>query len=456
MKKKIKKMVQGGVKVVDRGIDRVDAVLPFAVPFRFMPVLSLLSHPEKLQRAIVGRMPGVVRAGRRGVVREVSFDGVEGMEKRFHDDADGRASFANEVLAQSLFGSAPWKLPVAIAGDRCIRMPRLPDGARLDRAAAQMTLEERRQAALDALDAALDIHAEGYAHRDFSARNLYLYEGRVLVSDFETMTPYPTGERPAFAASYDVTGMGLPSPHNTGNMGYSSASTASLQNVLGVPVDEALDLLRERLKDELLNACRTFHAERGRHELKQPRIYCAFQTPALVVARDEAQRDAALRLRRFGIGTAELKGKRVLDLGCNAGAMLFQASQHGVGRGLGLEFDEEKVAIARRIAAFSGLNELEFRAADIDRTEAKDVGGPFDVVFCLAIEAHVKSPDHLYRLLGTVTGELLCFEGNSSTDPAEVERRLRDAGFRDVAFLGVCDDDMRPENNCRPLLVARK
>jgi hypothetical protein len=37
-----------------------------------------------------------------------------------------------------------------------------------------------------------------------------------------------------------------------------------------------------------------------------------------------------------------------------------------------------------------------------------------------------------------------------------VRNRLSSSGFHDVEFLGMSDDDCRPENNRRPLFLARE
>ena len=211
-----------------------------------------------------------------------------------------------------------------------------------------------------------------------------------------------------------------------------------------------------RLKEELRTASASFRKKKSRHWLStKDVIYCAFSTPGFSVRRDEAQRDATRRLEQFGVRPEDIRGKRVLDLGCNNGAILFQISNHAPASGLGIEFDPDKVELARRIAAFTGIGRLEFRVGDLDQLEARDIGGPFDVVLCLAIEAHVQKPDHLYRLLAGVTRGMLLFEANASTASKDVIAELARVGFKDVRHLGSCDDDIVPRNNRRPIFTAR-
>ncbi len=210
------------------------------------------------------------------------------------------------------------------------------------------------------------------------------------------------------------------------------------------------------LKEELRSASASFRKKKSRHFLStKDVIYCAFSTPGFVVRRDESQRDAARRLEQFGVRPDDIRGKRVLDLGCNNGAILLQLSNYAPALGLGVEYDPEKIDLARRIAAFAGIERLEFRVGDLDTLEARDIGAPFDVVLCLAIEAHVQKPDHLYRLLAAVTRGVLLFEANASTPPKSVLAELARVGFREIRHLGTCDDDIVPRNNRRPIFSAR-
>ncbi len=203
--------------------------------------------------------------------------------------------------------------------------------------------------------------------------------------------------------------------------------------------DSARAAAARSLKDELRAASASFRKRDKRHFLATPDvIYCAFSTPAFAVVREEAQRDASRRLYRFGLGEADVRGKRVLDLGSNNGAMLFQLSNFGLASGLGVEFDAEKVDLARRIADFAGLAGLEFRQADVDELVAKDLGFPFEVVLCLALEAHVQKPKRLYALLGELTRGKLLLRGQR-LDEAEGGRgaaaRRRIHGYQEPRRL---------------------
>ncbi|MFC2015945.1 methyltransferase domain-containing protein [Chloroflexota bacterium] len=315
---------------------------------------------------------------------------------------------------------------------------------------------KRFQVARQALAILFEIFLEGYAHSDFHAGNLYWVKGQLIATDFEAMQPYRSSRRPAFPESYDITGKGLESPFRTNNMCYLRAKSAALGEVLEIPLDIVLQDCAARLKAELRDACQTFQSSGRRHRCRAGRIYSSFSLPYLTVSASEAQRNSARRFENLQVSRANLEHKSVLDLGSNVGAMLFEANKWKPRRSLGIEYDVRKVQIARRIAAYNGLNRVEFLQADVDLLTTEGLGNTFDVVMCLAIEAHVKNPRRLYALLAGVTSQVLYFEGNSSTDPSAVRANLLEAGFDRVEILGTSDDDCIPNNNNRPLLIAFK
>jgi tRNA (mo5U34)-methyltransferase len=86
---------------------------------------------------------------------------------------------------------------------------------------------------------------------------------------------------------------------------------------------------------------------------------------------------------------ADLRGKRVLDIGCNAGFYSLEMKRRGAARVLGIDTDERYLRQARLSAKVSGL-EIEFR-----RLAVWDVGAlaeRFDVVLFMGVLYHLRHP----------------------------------------------------------------
>jgi len=416
-------------------------------------------------RSAVAADASYLHVGGRSFTRRVAANGRELVKKTFVRTAKAREAFAAERMAHEHLAAMPWIAPWRGAGSRWYVRDYYGDESRFDRVVAKADAARRRELAAAVAGIALDLHCEGIAHRDLHARNVFVADDGLRVIDLETCVRFPPSYQPDFPQTYDVTGHGLESPWYTNHMGFDDvAHETSFRNVLGMEFRDAFRPLAERLdsaalKDALRTASLAFATkdkDRGRHTCKSGRIYCSFALPRLVVTPDEAQRDSAKRFARFGVGDADLRGRSVLDLGSNVGGMVFAAQRFGPARSVGVEYDRDKVSVARRVAALGELKDVAFVCADVDAIDASSIRGPFDVVFCLAIEAHVKDKPHLYALLAQATSRLCLFEGNDKTDPKEAADSLRRAGFREVEALGVCDDDCRPENNVRPILRATK
>lgn len=97
---------------------------------------------------------------------------------------------------------------------------------------------------------------------------------------------------------------------------------------------------------------------------------------------------------------------------------------------------------------------MKFMAGDLDALDAKQIAGgkPFDIVFSFAVEAHVKDRLRFYRLLGEMTKDLLYFETNAISAPADVRRLL----LEESVFSFVDQLPTPPNNGKRVLFLARK
>lgn len=423
----------------------------------------MLKRPSGIRKAIKRRMPGVVHVGVRAVSRRRAIRGVTCFAKSYRKSVSRCDDLVMELKAREIFKGKPWIAPIIDHGDNWLALPLYSRELLLDNLVRKIDSNMRFKIACKAASILFEIFMQGYAHRDFHSGNLFWIDDQLVVVDFEKLAPYPRRFRPAFPVSYDLVGSGLANPFSVSSPMYYEASTSdkALRRVLDVPLKDILVFMEAEFKRRLLDACGTFrschgHSCKRRFRYPEPRIYGSFRLPYFAVDPSETQRNSDLRLTNFGITDGIVRDKSILDLGCNTGGILFETQKYSPSQCVGIEYDAEKVRLSNEIAAFNGLNNLSFRQADIDRVDPCAIGGPFDVVFCLAVEAHVRDKSHLYDLLGTVTSGTLYFEGNSSTVKTETCSRLLASGFKKVEFLGLSNDEVNNRNNCRPLFVATK
>jgi tRNA (mo5U34)-methyltransferase len=98
----------------------------------------------------------------------------------------------------------------------------------------------------------------------------------------------------------------------------------------------------------------------------------------------------AIKWRTFSHAIpADLSGKSVLDIGCNAGFYSIEMKRRGAERVLAIDFDPAYLAQARFAAQMQGAD-IEFREMSV-----YDVGGlreKFDVVLFLGVLYHLRHP----------------------------------------------------------------
>ena len=86
---------------------------------------------------------------------------------------------------------------------------------------------------------------------------------------------------------------------------------------------------------------------------------------------------------------ADLSGKTVLDIGCNAGFYSMEMKRRGAARVLGVDFDPDYLAQARFAAEVEGLD-IEFRQLSV--YDVARLGERFDVVFFIGVFYHLRHP----------------------------------------------------------------
>ena len=113
----------------------------------------------------------------------------------------------------------------------------------------------------------------------------------------------------------------------------------------------------------------------------------------------------------------DLRGKSVLDIGCNGGFYSIEMKKRGADRVLGIDHDEDYLQQARFAADVCGAD-IEFRRASV-----YDVGGlgeKFDLVLFMGVLYHLRHPLLALDLLHEhVTRDLLVFQSLMRGSPEE-------------------------------------
>ncbi|MCB1156014.1 MAG: class I SAM-dependent methyltransferase [Leptospiraceae bacterium] len=87
----------------------------------------------------------------------------------------------------------------------------------------------------------------------------------------------------------------------------------------------------------------------------------------------------------------EFRGKKVLDLGCAAGAVLFRSLDFGIQKGLGVDFEPRRIEIGNQIIRDHNIPSLKLINQDLESflQEKEEL---FDIVFLLNILHHFSKP----------------------------------------------------------------
>ena len=126
----------------------------------------------------------------------------------------------------------------------------------------------------------------------------------------------------------------------------------------------------------------------------------------------------------------DLRGRTVLDIGCNAGFYAIEMKRRGAARVLGLDFDERYLAQARFAAEVTG-QEIEFRKLSV--YDVALLGERFDVVLFMGVLYHLRHPLLALDLIHEhVASDLMVFQC-MQRGAAEVEPVAEDYDFFEEA-----------------------
>ena len=106
---------------------------------------------------------------------------------------------------------------------------------------------------------------------------------------------------------------------------------------------------------------------------------------------------------------ADLTGRTVLDIGCNAGFYSVEMKRRGAARVLGIDSDDRYLAQARLATEALGFDGVEFRNLSVYDVGA--LGERFDVVIFMGVLYHLRHPLLALDLIREhVAGDLMLFQ----------------------------------------------
>lgn len=115
----------------------------------------------------------------------------------------------------------------------------------------------------------------------------------------------------------------------------------------------------------------------------------------------------------------DLRGKSVLDIGCNAGFYSMEMKRRGAERVLGIDFDEGYLEQARFAAEINGLD-IEFRELSV--YDVAKLRERFDVVLFMGVLYHLRHPLLALDLLHEhVVKDVLVFQSLMRGSPSVTE-----------------------------------
>jgi tRNA (mo5U34)-methyltransferase len=117
-----------------------------------------------------------------------------------------------------------------------------------------------------------------------------------------------------------------------------------------------------------------------------------------------------VKFRRFAPHLPDdLRGKSVLDIGCNAGFYSIEMKRRGADRVLGIDSDERYLAQARLASETLGFDDIEF--AELDVYDVGALGERFDLVIFMGVLYHLRHPLLALDLIREhVAGDMLLFQ----------------------------------------------
>jgi tRNA (mo5U34)-methyltransferase len=114
-----------------------------------------------------------------------------------------------------------------------------------------------------------------------------------------------------------------------------------------------------------------------------------------------------------------LQGRRVLDLGCNAGFWSLAAFEARADFVLGIDAKQMYLEQAELVFEAKGIDSTRYRFEQ-GNVLAHDVSEDFDVVLCLGLLDHIAKPVELFELIARIAPQLVVIDTEISRSRASV------------------------------------
>jgi len=403
---------------------------------------------------------GDIRNGKRCILEVINYDNKIAIKKTFLKTGDAIIAFQKEKKASEKFKNYKWFPKVYEIGDSFIIYEFIDNDLRLDRSLNNYNSIEKKEILSQIIKVLFDLFSQNVSHRDFHVRNIFFsVETGIKLIDFESMEDELVKDV-TFFDSYDIIGIGLDSPFFTCNMCVFSKYNISISKMFEIEnIKEFKKIVGTVLCDLLYDISSTFYTRRysdkERHTLINRYIYNTFDLQYLKISRKIGQRNINKRLKRFGIDVSQIYGKKILDIGSNIGGVLLELQKMQPVKALGLEYDKEKVDVANLIAKIHNIKNVEFVQMDVESDAFyQGLTEKYDVVFCLAVIGHLANKENFIKKLREICINTLYVEGNGNSDVNETKLLLKEAGFKNIKFIGLSDDEKDDYNNNRPLFIC--
>ncbi len=125
-----------------------------------------------------------------------------------------------------------------------------------------------------------------------------------------------------------------------------------------------------------------------------------------------------------------LQGRRVLDLGCNAGFWSLQAIEAGADFVLGVDGRQMHVEQANLVFEAKGVDPARYRFEEANIFE-HDFAERFDVALCLGLMYHISKPVELFEIFAGVDAAIVVIDTSVSFAPSSFFEVSRDRNMDD-------------------------